>query len=712
MSLAKLFYAKNRTRQGDRAQASRQRRHKRLPGRRPMLFEPLEPRLLLSMTPAEAMLPELAHTVQYQADIWEQTPKLESQPAVVASSQPATEGSTQPLAGDDATHQVPVSPVPEPVPGAFDPGLLATQFAELGPQDTSAYPVPLNAVRPFGSLVYDPGVSGSFEAAGEVDTYGLNLDAGQTVTFGFLPADPSIRVQVEVLSPGGASLGVATASMAGEAVAVQTAPIAGGGTYSLVARSLEGAGTYTAKAFLNAVVETEDFGGPDNGTLAAAVDLAGSAVALGGRTDRLAALGRTDATEGAPDFYRFELTAGQVAFLALTEREGDVGARGLELELQDAAGALLTLGISDAENAAQAIRGLVASEAGTYYARVTGQPDTSYSLLVTRDSAFDLEPNSLASRAQLIGPADQVLGSLARTAEGAARLDPIRVAVLTQSYGGAAVNQLNNDSFFDFEAFAVPGSQIDTLDELATYDVVVLGDYSADPEMTTIAPVLRAWVEAGGGVVGTGWLIYAAGAATGTPAADIDAIIPVNTSVYYNYVQNPLIEIVDSSHHVTPGVANFNPGDWVEYSTGGVDPGATVLANAAGTPIVVAGAPGSGRSVWLGPIYAGTSEVNALRTGAPDQLLEQAVAWAARGGVDVGDHYVIQVNAGDGLVVTTSTPGDGAGEPVNDLDPLLEVYDPTGTLVASNNDGAADARNARIAHTASSSGATGFGSRL
>ena len=48
MGLARLFYAKNLSRQCNRGQRPRPRRYKSFPRRRPFFFEPLEPRLLLS----------------------------------------------------------------------------------------------------------------------------------------------------------------------------------------------------------------------------------------------------------------------------------------------------------------------------------------------------------------------------------------------------------------------------------------------------------------------------------------------------------------------------------------------------------------------------------------------------------------------------------------------------------------------------------------
>src|SRR5574341_524589 len=51
MSLAQLFYAKNHARQGRPGLRPRRRRHPVLPRRCPLLFEPLEPRFLLSADP-------------------------------------------------------------------------------------------------------------------------------------------------------------------------------------------------------------------------------------------------------------------------------------------------------------------------------------------------------------------------------------------------------------------------------------------------------------------------------------------------------------------------------------------------------------------------------------------------------------------------------------------------------------------------------------
>ncbi|HUR54117.1 MAG TPA: pre-peptidase C-terminal domain-containing protein, partial [Gemmataceae bacterium] len=69
----------------------------------------------------------------------------------------------------------------------------------------------------------------------------------------------------------------------------------------------------------------------------------------------------------------------------------------------------------------------------------------------------------------------------------------------------------------------------------------------------------------------------------------------------------------------------------------------------------------------------------------------------ALGGLTAGDSdwYTFVVDAGNPRVrVSTATPGDAAGEFVNTLDPVVEIYNPGGTLIASDNNSGGDGRNA------------------
>ena len=205
----------------------------------------------------------------------------------------------------------------------------------------------------------------------------------------------------------------------------------------------------------------------------------------------------------------------------------------------------------------------------------------------------------------------------------------------------AIVSQLNNDTYFDFNATLVTASAVDTVAELNSYKAVVIGNSgttNGDPfDNAVFTSALKSWVQAGGGLVATGFLIYGAGTATGTPVPDIDAIVPVTTSGSYGFVgAGGVVNPVGVTHAVTVGVSAFgiSGGDDAEYPATSpvVDSGATVLATVSGQPTVVAGPAGSGRSVYLGPIYAaasGTYNTAELRVGAPDRLLEQALHWVS-----------------------------------------------------------------------------------
>ncbi len=212
-------------------------------------------------------------------------------------------------------------------------------------------------------------------------------------------------------------------------------------------------------------------------------------------------------------------------------------------------------------------------------------------------------------------------------------LATINVAVVGDISGGdqagfnAIVNQLNDDTYFDFTATLVSSAQVDTAVELNAYNAVVIGNNGAAPVMNaTFAAALRNWVEGGGGLVSTGWIVYG-----DTNNLDIDAVVPVNTVASYGFLMNQSVIPNGTIHPITTGVSPFLVSSFNEYATGGIDSGATTLATASGQSVVVVANKVSGKSVYLGPIYSGKSSYSTtdLRTGNADRLLEQAVAWAA-----------------------------------------------------------------------------------
>ena len=66
-------------------------------------------------------------------------------------------------------------------------------------------------------------------------------------------------------------------------------------------------------------------------------------------------------------------------------------------------------------------------------------------------------------------------------------------------------------------------------------------------------------------------------------------------------------------------------------------------------------------------------------------------------GTDV-NVYEVQMNGGTVLQPSTTTPGDGSGQPQNVLDPQVQVFNSAGTLIAADDNSATDGRNAQLSY--------------
>jgi len=222
----------------------------------------------------------------------------------------------------------------------------------------------------------------------------------------------------------------------------------------------------------------------------------------------------------------------------------------------------------------------------------------------------------------------------------------IRVAVEDGSPNGTGadiVSQLNDDTWADFSATKVTAGDIDSLAELANYDVVIIGDSGNRNHDWTAAmsSALRDWVNAGGAAVLTGWGNY--GMNTSNAIFDpLDEIFPTQNIASTNDFDNSanIMTILDPSHPIFTGLTDFSfPGGCcTEINPLALETGDVELARInsgspdSGTAVAVKAA-GSGVTVYLGPVYMGNTGyyVAGLRSGNPDRLLEQAVVWAADG---------------------------------------------------------------------------------
>jgi streptogramin lyase len=109
----------------------------------------------------------------------------------------------------------------------------------------------------------------------------------------------------------------------------------------------------------------------------------------------------------APSYYSFKLDAGQTATVVLTPVSGNGS---LSEALFDSNGNLLVGGTDVDTNVGQTLS-YTANSAGTYYVAVTGT-GVEYSVVVTKNAAFDTEPNDTQAEAQDLPAGNTALGAI------------------------------------------------------------------------------------------------------------------------------------------------------------------------------------------------------------------------------------------------------------------------------------------------------------
>lgn len=161
---------------------------------------------------------------------------------------------------------------------------------------SGAIPTPLQRAEPAGSLVFEPRVGALVNAAGDVDEFTLAIEAGTRFSVVVRANEGTLAPIVEVIDAGGAVVGMRTGAAGGVAVLAEL--LAAGGMYRFRVGGAGGtAGAYELRVALNAGVEAEAVGGAANGSAAVAQALtAWRALPLGGA--HAAVLGRTDLPVG------------------------------------------------------------------------------------------------------------------------------------------------------------------------------------------------------------------------------------------------------------------------------------------------------------------------------------------------------------------------------------------------------------------------------
>jgi hypothetical protein len=404
------------------------------------------------------------------------------------------------------------------------------------------------------------------------------------------------------------------------------------------------------------------------------------------------------------DLYAFTLVANQTTTVA-------VDGAGSKVELLDSDGTVLASGMS-AVNVSQVISNFAAPVADVYYARVTHGFIGGYSLLVTRDAAFDTESNSEDSP-QPLGNVNTVLGHV-RQGSPFGTLSPVLYAVAGVQGAPSILYELDPSNGQITQVIGPIGfSNVKSLD----FDPISgsLYGHSDEGGLLSIDPV--------SGI----------GTSIGNDGVDYTNIsFDSNGVVYGSSIThaNPGIWTIDVSTGV--GTQLFNFGDRHRYAVS-VDandqlwlrddnslykinpPSVNFVANITGFTggsFFRAGEfhPDNGLyyDVTLANGSIGPATLHAINpeTGVATPLGTAPIGISALtfGGGNTGDFYTFNVIAGQPISWTSFTPAGGPFEFENNLDPYLELFDPSGTRVAFNDNGALDGRNAVLTHTALATG--------
>lgn len=319
----------------------------------------------------------------------------------------------------------------------------------------------------------------------------------------------------------------------------------------------------------------------------------------------------------------------------------------VRVELQDAAGNVVATGTTGATNFARGLT-FTAPAAGTYYARVFGTvPTATYTLVATRDAAFDREGNGTPATAQNLNGTSGALGAIG----GAVTTGTLNFSELPANTpaNGVTVNGVT----FGFTIGGQPSTQ-------AVYNGNGPGvtRYTTPPQL--VGPITAS-----------------------APAVLSLTFATPTTALSFGLAANATTTLTNAAT-----VRLFNE------------------ANALiGTfPLTLAPQVGFSNFAEVLFTYTGAAAKRAELTfsgvGASafafDNLTYQT------GGADE-DFYALSLAAGERVRLTTTTPAGGPGEFVNPLNPRIELLDAAGTVVATGT-ALLDGRNETLAFTAPAAG--------
>ena len=381
-------------------------------------------------------------------------------------------------------------------------------------------------------------------------------------------------------------------------------------------------------------------------------------------------------SDADPDYYRIQLNAGDDVTIA------GASSGTLRLELHDLADHALAIAQPGTASNVLTISRFVAPKSGYYYIVATGTFAVPYNVLVTKNAAFDTEPNNSSASAEDLGTVHAVLGAVQASSP------TVKVGYFTDgnpshtSLSGPIVTagyvpiQITDISTFDLSSIDI--LVINTSDDLES-------DYSA--ALLGRVPDIEAWVYSGGVFVANDGLI--------TARTDNPFLFGIPQSVTRHGNESDLRAVSTSSTLVTNGpfgtVSSLEAGSYVAggyierwslptdvlpiFNDQGVNDRVTALSYSFGS----------------GGVYYSTVALDGLlednnvlykyfKTQYAPNLLSYANSLRSSSNED---WFALDVTTSLSPVrVQTQTPLEGNVNFAYRFDPHIELYDSTGSLVA------------------------------
>ncbi len=639
---------------------------------------------------------------------------------------------------------------------AFDNGTVTLDI------DSLAFPVPLTADAPLGSLAYDGNTSvATIQFAGDTDSFTLDLDANQTVNVTVAPSS-TLQPTVAVTGPG--TNQSASAATAGSAVTLNLIPISTAGTYTLAVSGVGATtGSFTILVTLNAAPEAESNGGAANDALATAQPLAPGFVNLGGGLQSATVRGRSEVSptalvvESEPNGTTGTADPGATYYAVPNNNLYQMGISGNISSSTDndyfnigilQAGDALTLSQSGAPsgrgtNTDPLVR-LYRAGAGTTILASDDDSGPGFDALVYRYTVTTTDTYYVrAHRANSNNTGTYQLGITLENSGTAPNTGGTFTAEVESNNTTGTANNASN-AWRAVPYFASAGGTITAGDtDLYSYqftagDVVTLRAVST----SALAPQ-AALLNSAGTAIATEDGTSIVGGASGFSAV-YNYVISTTGTYYFrvmgasgttgSYQADVILSTTSSLGTAPLGVDLYSFALTVGQSASAVIESATAgsldiaILDAAGA-VAVAGVAGATNvdqiaanfvapvagtyylRVGGGPdidyqatvVAGGTFDAEANDSFATAQPL--GASGAALGAISGSvDWYQFTAAVGQVLALSTTTPGGGPGQLPNVLDPRLELYDPNNVLVASDDNSAGDGRNAALAHTAALAG--------